>query len=134
MKIWLKSALSIFLGIMILVAGSGISIAKMICVKSGYTSITLYTPDECCKHTNRHAPVTVEEKCCDISSMHVEVLQYLNSAIQNIAKSVQSAEFLSTDFGVAAYSEVITSRFREHAVPPEISIPPLPIFTKSFLT
>lgn len=135
MNRWLKSTLSILLGVIILVTGSGVSLAKMVCVKSGYTSITINVPDDCCQHEHEHAPVTIEEKCCDISSMHVDILQYVVSATQNIQKSFVSIEVPSTlsDFGYAQSDNAVAADFRNFSSPPESSYPPVRIFTKSFL-
>jgi hypothetical protein len=130
---WLKSAIAIFLGVIILITGSGVSIAKMVCAKSGHTAITLNVPDDCCKHAHEHAPVTLEEKCCDVSNLNVEALQYVNATQHNIEKSIDFIELPSLDFGVTAYTDVITVKFREHAAPEKISTPPVRIFTKSFL-
>lgn len=134
MKTWLKSTLSILLGIMILVTGSGVSLAKMVCLKSGYTQITLNEPDDCCQHEHNYAPVTIEEKCCDISSLSIELYQYLNSATQSIEKTLSIVEVASpSTITFASYSNVITTHFREYCDPPESSIPPIRIFSKSFL-
>lgn len=133
MKSWLKSGIAILLGAIILLMGSGVSIAKMVCLKSGHTAITLNKPDDCCKHEHEHAPVELEEKCCDVSSLNVEALQYVSAAQQNIVKSIDFVELPSLDFGIAAFTDVVTLKFREHAVPQDLSIPPVRIFTKSFL-
>jgi len=135
MNRWLKSTLSIVLGVMILVTGSGVSLAKMVCVKSGYTSISLNTPDDCCKHEHEQAPVTIEEKCCDISSMHVDILQYVVSATQNIEKSFVSIEVPSVLSALCtAWSDnKLSADIRRCSLPVESSYPPVRILTKSFL-
>jgi hypothetical protein len=135
MKFWFKSTLSIFLCAMILVTGSGVSLAKMVCVKSGYTSITINVPDDCCKHEHPHAPVTLEEKCCDISGMHVDILQYVVSATQNIQKSFVAIEVpsLSSDLDYAQSDNIAShssSVFRDQ---PKSSFPPIRILTRTFL-
>lgn len=134
MKFWLKSSLSIVIGIMILLAGSGFSLAKMVCLKSGYTQISLNEPDDCCKHEHEHAPVTIEEKCCDISNISIEVFQYLNSATQTVQKSFASAVFFSPNgLSVQSTSTVSTNQCSGPALPPDIDEPPIRILTKSFL-
>jgi hypothetical protein len=132
MKRWLKSSISIFLGILILVTGSGLSLAKMVCVKSGYTQITLSEPDDCCKHEHEHWPVTLEEKCCDISSMDVAMLQYLVSSTQNIQKHIV-IEVPTQLFCFDTFEVVVNTQFNEHNSSLEPSAPPIRIFTKSFL-
>jgi hypothetical protein len=133
MKSWLKPSLAVVLGILILLAGSGISLAKMACVKSGYTSITLNEPDDCCQHEHEHAPVSFEEKCCDISSMHIEALQYLNSSSQNIQKSFVSIAIPAVAFHSDAYSETVSAVAREHCDTEFTSSPPIRILTRTFL-
>lgn len=118
---------------MILLAGSGVSLAKMACVKSGNTLITLNQPDDCCKHEHEHAPVTIEEKCCDVSSMHIDALQYLASSSQNIQKSFVSVEVPSASFNFDAFSEVVSTVFRTHADTELTSAPPIRILTRTFL-
>ena len=132
MNRWLKSTLSILLGVMILATGSGLSLAKMVCLKSGYTQITLSGPDDCCQHEHEHAPVTIEEKCCDISSMDVDMLQYLVSATQNIQKSV-AVEIPNNLFCFDSFEVVRSSQLREQTLSLECSAPPIRILTKSFL-
>jgi hypothetical protein len=132
MKSWFKSSIAVLLGAVILLMGSGMSLAKMVCVKSGHTAITLNIPDDCCKHEHEHAPANIEEKCCDVSSLNVEALQYLNSTQHSIVKSIEFIELPSPDRGIIAYEEIITAQFREHSVPENLSIPPVRIFTKSF--
>lgn len=135
MKIWFKAIISVFLGVLILITGSGISLAKMVCLKSGYTEITLNTPDECCKHEHEHAPVTIEEKCCDISNVNVDILHYIVSASQHIEKSVVwtfSQETLSFPDFSRIYN-ASSENHRNYLFPPELSSPPLRVFTKTFL-
>lgn len=135
MNRWLKSTLSILLGVMILLTGSGVSLAKMVCVKSGYTSITINVPDDCCNHEEQHAPVTIEEKCCDISSMHIAMLQYLTSVTQNIQKSITWFDITSTlsVLDCTRTDKAVTIELRRFCFPPDSSYPPVRIFTKSFL-
>lgn len=87
MNRWLKGIVTILLSALILLGGSGISLAKMVCLKSGYTEITLNTPDECCAHEHEHAPVTIEEKCCDISNMSVDLENFITSNYSQIIKT-----------------------------------------------
>ncbi len=135
MNRWLKSTLSILLGAMILVTGSGVSLAKMVCAKSGYTSISINVPDDCCKHEHEHAPVTIEEKCCDISNMKIDILQYVVSATQNIEKSVVWFDVSSalSAFDYAQSDNSVCIELRRFSFPHESSYPPVRIFTKSFL-
>jgi hypothetical protein len=134
-KTWFKSAISILLGILILLTGSGISLAKMNCLKSGDIEITWNTPDDCCKHEHAHAPVTIEEKCCDISSVNIDILHYVVSATQNIQKSLAWFDVSSTlsvlDFG--QNDKVVSTIIRQYTIPPGSSSPPIRIFTKTFL-
>jgi hypothetical protein len=135
MKLRFKVIVSVFLSVLILITGSGVSLAKMVCLKSGYTQITLNTPDECCKHEHEHAPVTIEEKCCDISNVNVDILHYIVSASQHIGKSVVwtfSPETLSfADF--SRLYNATRENYRSYIFPPELSSPPLRVFTKTFL-
>lgn len=135
MKVWLKGAISIFLGILILVTGSGISLGKMVCLKSGYTQITLSIPDECCSHQHDEAPVTIESKCCAISSMNVAILHYLASNAQHIEKSTVWVTARDPFFNAELFrnSEVSTEGLNNYLYPPESSSPPLRILTKTFL-
>lgn len=133
MNHWLKSSISILLCVLILATGSGLSFAKMVCLKSGYTQISLNEPDDCCKHEHEHAPMTIEEKCCDISSMDISILQYLASATQNIQKSDVAVEVPTSLVSFDTFNVVLDSKFREHNAPLETSAPPIRIFTKSFL-
>lgn len=135
MKTWLKSSISLVLGILILLTGSGISLAKMNCLKSGFIAITLNTPDDCCKHEDSNAPVTIDEKCCDISNMNVDILHYVVSATQNFHKSIQSAD-LPSAITINDYTRadaVVTLILQRYADPCAASAPPLRILTKSFL-
>jgi hypothetical protein len=133
MKRWLKSVVSVFLGIIILVAGSSVTLAKMVCLKSGYTSITLNEPDDCCKHEHEHAPFTFEEKCCDVSSMHLEALQYLVSSSQNIEKLQAFIEVPAVAFNFDSYSEIVSSVTREHCDTELADSPPIRILTRTFI-
>lgn len=134
MKAWLKSAISIFLGMLILVTGSGISLAKMVCLKSGHIEFSLNEPDDCCPRSEHKADVTIDEKCCDISSINVDVLHYIVSATQSIEKSVALFDIPSgIVFDFVSLEHVNTSHFCGLSDPPELSTPPIRIFTKSFL-
>lgn len=131
---WAKSTISIFLGILILVTGSGVSLAKMVCLKSGYTQFSLNEPDDCCPHADEVPAISFEEKCCDISSMNVDVLHYLVSATQSIEKSVAVFDVpTGIVFDFVSLQHVNTSQFCDLADPPELSTPPIRIFAKSFL-
>jgi len=135
-KTWFKSTISILLGVLILLTGSGISLAKMNCLKSGATEITWNTPDDCCKHEHGHAPVTIEEKCCDISNVNIDILQYITSATQNLQKSLVWFDVPSTlsFFGSAQNDKVCLTRFwKPQDLPDDSSSPPIRIFTKTFL-
>ncbi len=136
MKIWLKSTISILLGIMILVTGSGVSLAKMVCLKSGYIQFSLSEPDDCCPpHEEQTSDVIIDEKCCDISSMNIDILDYLVSATQNIEKSVVIFNIPSTlsvlDCAQTDNAGTIISWFDPGSL--ESSLPPIRILTKSFL-
>jgi len=133
MKVWLKGTISIFLGMLILVTGSGISLAKMVCLKSGYTQITLNTPDECCKHEHEHAPVTIESKCCDITSMNVDILHYLVSSSQHLEKSMVWIEITLFQFSSLKIETPIASTDHQYQYPPELSSPDFFVLTKTFL-
>ncbi len=130
---WLKSTLSFLLGAIILVTGSGVSLAKMVCAKSGSTSITLNVPDDCCTHEHEHAPVTIEEKCCDISNMHLDIMQYIVSATQNIQKSVVSVDVPAITFSFDSYSEIVSAVVREHCDTELKDSPPIRILTGTFI-
>lgn len=129
----LKSVVSILLGALILVTGSGVTLAKMVCLKSGHTEITLNIPDDCCKHEHAHAPVTIEEKCCDITNMNVDILQYVVSATQNIQKSFVAIEIPAATFNYDSYSEIVTVVFREHAETENLTFPPIRVLHRTFL-
>lgn len=135
MKIWFKATISIFLGVLILITGSGISLAKMVCLKSGYTEISFATPDDCCKHEHEHSPVTIEEKCCDISNVSFDILHYIASASQHIEKSVvwtvTHATLSYTDYSRIYYRSA--ENYQNYLYPPDLSSPPLRVFTKTFL-
>ncbi len=134
MKIWFKASVSIFLGILILITGSGISLAKMVCLKSGYTSITLTTPDDCCGESEHPEDSVIEEKCCDISNVNVDVLHYLVASTQTLEKSIGwfvLPSRLVADFG--SFEQLITTTFRRNIFPPTIFAPPMRILTKTFL-
>lgn len=133
MNSWSKSCLAIFLGVIILLTGSSLTLAKMVCLKSGYTSITLNKPDDCCKHEHEHAPFTLEEKCCDVSSMHIDVLQYLTSSSQNIQKSMVCVEVPTLTFHFDSYSEIVSAVVREHSDKELTSLPPIRILTRTFI-
>lgn len=128
-----KSTLSVLLSIMMLVTGSGVSLAKMVCVKSGYTTISVSDPDECCKHEHKHPPVTIEEKCCDISSVHISALQYLTTASQNIQKSLTCVELPALSFNFDVHSDVVSSVVREHCDTELTDSPPIRVLTGNFL-
>jgi hypothetical protein len=135
MNRWLKSIISVFLGAMILFAGSSVTLAKMACAKSGNTSITLNKPDDCCKHEHGHAPFALEEKCCDVSSMHLEALQYLVSSSQNIQKSMVCIDVASSlsAFGYAQSDNGTSIELRRHAVTLDYSYPPVRIMNRTFI-
>jgi hypothetical protein len=132
MNRWLKSIVSVFLGVIILLTGSSVTLAKMVCLKSGYTSITLNKPDDCCKHEHEHAPVNIEEKCCDLSSMHLEALQYLSSSSQNIQKSMVFIEVPALQFSFDSFSEIVSAVVREHCDTELAASPPIRILTGTF--
>lgn len=133
MQSLLKTSVSVFLCVLMLAAGSGLSLAKMICAKSGHVAISLSVPDGCCKHEAEQSASAFKEKCCDVSTMQIEKLQYINAASHNIEKSVDFIQLPSLDFGVTAYTDVVSVKFREHAVQKKLCSPPVRIFTKSFL-
>lgn len=135
MNRWLKSIVALFLGVIILLTGTSLTLAKMVCLKSGYTSITFNKPDDCCKHEHEHAPVTIEEKCCDVSSMHLEALQYLVSSSQNIQKSFVAIEVTSplSTFGYAQFDNAFLNHARRLSLPIASSYPPIRILTRTFL-
>lgn len=133
MNRWLKSIVALFLGVIILLTGTSLTLAKMVCLKSGYTSITFNKPDDCCKHEHEHAPVTIEEKCCDVSSMHLEALQYLISSSQNFEKSTVFVEVPAVAFNFDSYSEIVSSVVREHCDTELAKSPPIRILTGTFI-
>lgn len=133
MNRWLKSFVSILLGAMILFTGSSVSLAKMVCAKSGATSITLNKPDECCVHDHEHAPFNFEEKCCDVSSMHLDALQYIVTSSQNIQKSVLFIEVPAVAFSFDSYSEIVSAVAREHCETELADSPPIRILTGTFI-
>ncbi len=119
---------------MILFSGAGISLAKMVCLKSGYTEITLNTPDECCEHEHEHAPVTIEEKCCDISNINVDLEQFIASTSSQIVKAdywLPVASMLNFDF--ITFSKVSLFNFNDADAVPESSGPPVRVLIQSFL-
>lgn len=134
MNRWLKSIVALFLGVIILLTGTSLTLAKMVCLKSGYTSITFNQPDECCKHEHADAPVTIDEKCCDVSSMHLEALQYLISSSQNIQKSFVAIEVAPLSiFDYTRFDNSVSNQVRRFSIPIESSLPPIRILTGTFL-
>lgn len=130
---WLKGIVTILLSALILLGGSGISLAKMVCLKSGYTEITLNTPDECCKHEHEHAPVTLEEKCCDISNMNVDLQQFITSNYNQIIKTdywLPVAFLINFDF--FTFSKASLFNFNMHNADPDLSGPLVRILIQSF--
>lgn len=133
MNSWSKSCIAVFLGVVILLAGSSLTLAKMVCLKSGATLITLTIPEDCCGHDCEGAPVTIDEKCCDISSMHIETLQYLISSSQNIQKSTVCVEVPALTYYFDSYSEIVSAVVREYGDTELTSHPPIRILTGTFL-
>jgi hypothetical protein len=135
MKSLFRSTISIVLGVMILLTGSGVSLAKMVCIKSGYMTISVSQPDDCCKHEHDHAPVTLEEKCCDVSSMHVAALQFLIASSHNIEKSFVAIELPAalSSLGFDQSNQSVSLELRRHGTFLASSYPPIRIFTRTFL-
>lgn len=133
MNRWLKGIVTILLSALILLGGSGISLAKMVCLKSGYTEITLNTPDECCAHEHEHAPVTIEEKCCDISNMSVDLENFITSNYSQIIKTdywLPVAFLINFDF--FTFSEASLFNFNSRNADPDLSGPLVRILIQSF--
>jgi hypothetical protein len=131
---WVKIPITIIIAVMILFSGAGISLAKMVCLKSGYTEITLNTPDDCCAHEHEHAPVTIEEKCCDISNINVDLEQFITSGFNHIIKAdywMPVASMLNFDFGT--FSKVSLYNFNLADAASESSGPLVRILIQSFL-
>jgi len=133
MNKWIKIPVSITIAVLILLGGSGISLAKMVCLKSGYTEITLNTPDECCAHEHEHAPVTIEEKCCDISNMSVDLENFVTSNSNTIIKAdywMPVAFLINFDF--STFSEASLFNFNTRYAAPDITGPLVRILIQSF--
>ena len=133
MNRWLKGIVTILLSTLILLGGSGISLAKMVCLKSGYTEISLNTPDECCAHEHEHAPVTIEEKCCDISNMSVDLENFITSNSSQIIKTdywFPVAFLINFDF--FTFSKASLFNFNTHNADPDLSGPLVRILIQSF--
>lgn len=82
MKSWFKTGMIFILGLLILLSTGGFSLAKMICLKSGYTTISFNTPEDCCKDREQKTVFSFKAKCCDISTLNIHALQYLATAQQ----------------------------------------------------
>lgn len=130
MKSWLKSGLAILIGVMILLMGSGVSIAKMVCIKSGHTEIAINTVEDCCGH-EQEAPVSIEGKCCDVSSLQIEAQQFLVSSSQHLEKAFVCIEVPTVLFSAQALNNT-PAVVREYVDPDITSSPPLRILFRSF--
>lgn len=133
MNRWLKGIVTVFLSTLILLGGSGISLAKMVCLKSGYTEITLNTPDDCCAHEHEHAPVTIEEKCCDISNMSVDLENFIASSSSQIIKTdywFPAAFLIHFDFFTFRNASLFNCNVHNPA--PDLSGPLVRILIQSF--
>ena len=136
MKLWFKSVISILLGILILLSGSGISLAKMVCLKSGYVSISLTTPDDCCGEEGCSDETVIDEKCCDISNVSIEVLQYVGASTQTVHKSavwISIPCFLAFLDSARNDKACLINISASDDPLADLSHPPIRIFTKTFL-
>jgi hypothetical protein len=133
MKFLPKLSVSVLLSLMILIGGSGISLAKMVCLKSGNSVIMMNTPDDCCAHEHEHAPVTIEEKCCDISNLNVDALHFLVSSSAHFEKAVSCAA-LPVQINIFTAIQFSSDEFApQQERIPDVHGPAIRIFTKSFL-
>lgn len=133
MKSSIKLVLVTLLSTLILLSTGGFSLAKMICLKSGYTSISLNTPEDCCKDKEQHTPFSIKAKCCDISTMNIDALHYLASTQQKavchstiaVLQTPIAFTQLNTQFVFSSSNPVRSDHFP--------ASPPIRISTKSFL-
>jgi hypothetical protein len=133
MNKWIKIPVTILIAVLILLGGSGISLAKMVCLKSGYTEISLNTPDDCCAHEHEHVPVRIEEKCCDISNMNVDLQQFITSNYNQIVKTdywLPVAFLINFDF--FTFSKASLFNFKTLNADPDLSGPLVRILIQSF--
>lgn len=132
MQSWVKSSVSILLGIMFMLSGGSFSLAKMVCLKSGNSVITVNTPDDCCAHEHEHAPVTIEERCCDISNLNVDALHFLVSSSSHFEKAVTCAALpvYLNSYTAVQFTAEDSAPLQERI--PDVHAPSIRILTKSF--
>ncbi len=135
MKIWFKSAVSIVLGILILLSGSGITLAKMVCLKSGSVSISFAAPEDCCGEEDCDDQAVIEERCCDISNVSIAVLEYVGASTQSFEKSNIwfNAPIILPLLDCARSDKNAMHTIFLKNQPPKLFSPPIRIFTKTFL-
>lgn len=116
----LKRIVTLFITFLILFADSGQMIYAHTCFKSNHTSVSLYTPDDCCdkektekdccakKVTEQKSDCTLGDmSCCSVSSKYVkqsfpnnEVKLSANEIVKDVMAEVKLfAAYVSASFG-----------------------------------
>ncbi|UTW64239.1 hypothetical protein KFE98_08900 [bacterium SCSIO 12741] len=75
MKLW-KSIVSTFLAALLLVAGSGYSLHRMVCLHSGKTQTSLFEFKCCSDNHGEPQETTLKGKCCEKDSMNLSVDEF----------------------------------------------------------
>jgi hypothetical protein len=63
----LQKITSVFLAVTFLVSSLGFTVNKMVCLKSGYTKLSLLHVKDCCPEKKSSIPV-IKSDCCDITN------------------------------------------------------------------
>lgn len=96
MKIILNHILSVSISILILITGSGYTISKMECRKSGHSTISIGLIKDCCD-PGSGAPCHYKKKCCQITT----TLFKANPFVLLKLKSMEVIKIFLSDFAHA---------------------------------
>jgi hypothetical protein len=76
MKTLFRSSLAFFLVLVLLAAGSGATIGRMVCLKSGRSIVRLQPVNDCCAERTQKTS-TIGDHCCSIQNFVLQTDQYL---------------------------------------------------------
>jgi hypothetical protein len=91
----LHISLSILLSTIILVSGSGLTIGKMVCLKSGHKIISAKEAKDCC--TDGINTASIKDQCCDVSNFNFHPNNFLVSGNFTLKSPAAVQLFLSAE-------------------------------------
>lgn len=76
MKSIFRSGLALVLALVLLAAGSGMTIGRMVCLKSGRSFVKLEPLNDCCAERGQ-GKATIGEHCCSIQNFVLQTDQFV---------------------------------------------------------